>query len=300
MKGVNKSKGDAVLSAALAALLFLPADAALAHARWKTDSTVLVPRSANDDLKTGPCGNVSRTDTPKVFSPGQTIEVEWVETINHPGSYLIAFSPANDTGFENNKLYSADDTLGAETPTPHGYKATITLPMQTCEACTLQLVQVMTDRTPPSNYYSCADIKIVADGGGGSGGGTPPQEVPDDIETFAKQLVDDFEAADADGDGALSFSEVQEMYPALTTDEFNALDATKDGLLSTADLDAVIHPPKTNSGDSKSPSSGSTGAGTTTRQEETTTTGSFDWTLLVLFVAYLLLLRDRRRADVGD
>jgi hypothetical protein len=297
MQGVNKSKGVVVLSAALAALLFLPAEAVLAHARWTTNSTVLVPRSTSDGLKTGPCGNIPRTNTTKTFAPGQTIEVEWEETINHPGSYRIAFSPADDLGFDNNVLYSANDLLGTETPLPHKYTATITLPAQTCEACTLQLIQVMTDRTPPTNYYSCADIRIATDtGGGGSGGGIPPVEIPEDIEDFAQQLLEDFSAADSDNDKALSFSEIQAVYPALTSEQFNALDVTKDGLLSTADLNAVIAPPKTDNTAPPSSGSSSSGTGTGTKQDEkAASAGSFDWTLLLLFAGYLLLLRDRRR-----
>ncbi len=295
MKGVMKDKGVLVLGAALAALFFGPSEAAFAHSRWKTDSTVLVPRSTSSGLKTGPCGGVPRTATPKVFSPGQVIEVEWEETINHPGSFRIAFSPADDLGFDDHVLYSVADMLGAETPMPHFYKATITLPMQACASCTLQLIQIMTDTMPPSNYYSCADIQLVADGGNtgsGTGGGSTPPAVPDDIKIFAQSLLDDFNSADMNKDNALSFSEIQSVYPSVTAEQFNQLDVTKDGLLSVPDLEAIAG---SSSGTaSNPPASGNTGRPPRSA-ENSSSAGSFDWTLLLLGIAYLLLLRDRRK-----
>ena len=89
--------------------------------------------------------------------PGQTITVTWAETVNHPGYYRIAFSPSGDTGFDANVLMN-------NIPNPAGLQATnsatVTLPATPCTQCTLQLIQVMTESTPPSNYYSCADITI--------------------------------------------------------------------------------------------------------------------------------------------
>ncbi|MGD8641888.1 MAG: hypothetical protein PVG89_14735, partial [Gammaproteobacteria bacterium] len=71
---------------------------AYAHARFLTDG-IVPPRSNNDGIKSGPCGSDPRSTNPAVFRPGQQITVEWEETINHPGYFTIAFSPANDTGF---------------------------------------------------------------------------------------------------------------------------------------------------------------------------------------------------------
>jgi len=140
---------------------------AKAHSRLAVDG-VVPPRSGDSGLKTGPCGNVPRTLNSTTLNAGQQITVEWEETINHPGSFRIAFSPANDQGFDDNILYEVIDTQDGP-DTPHFYSATVTLPNVTCEDCTLQLIQIMTDRNPPTNYYSCADIRLVAD--------VPPQDV---------------------------------------------------------------------------------------------------------------------------
>lgn len=132
-------------------------DAVQAHARWKLDGPT-PPRNASNGLKTAPCGNVTRTNMPATFSPGETIEVEWEETINHPGYFRILFSPQGDQGFDNNVLL---DNI-PEVPAIKFYKANITLPNITCDACTLQLIQVMTDRPNDPFYYSCADIRLEA------------------------------------------------------------------------------------------------------------------------------------------
>lgn len=134
---------------------------ASAHARFVTDSAT-PPRSDNDGIKTGPCGNYPRSQDPVVFTPGQQITVEWEETINHPGYYRIAFSPAGDQGYDDNVLYQVDDNQDGS-DVPHYYNATITLPDVECEDCSLQLIQYMTERNPPTLYYSCADIRLVAD-----------------------------------------------------------------------------------------------------------------------------------------
>lgn len=298
MSGLRGNLGVVVFSAVVTALFFLPVHTAHAHARWKPDSAVLKPRSNSDGLKTGPCGAVARTTTPAQFTPGQMVEVEWEETINHPGFYRIAFSLAGDTGFDSAVLYSAADTLGTETALPHRYKATITLPMQTCESCTLQLIQVMTDRTPPSNYYSCADIKIAATSGGDPVPApapvptpTPTPTIPTDMKVFAQQLLDDFAAADTNMDGALAITEIQSIYPALTPSQFNIFDTTRDGLLSVKDIEGYIAPPPATSPAGSAPPKNSPA----TTPKQTTAAASIDgWIMAMLIPA--LLGRRRRRA----
>lgn len=127
------------------------------HARWKLDGPT-PPRNESNGLKSEPCGNVARTNVPVTFQPGETIEVEWEETINHPGYFRISFSPQADEGFAQNVLL---DNI-PEVPAIKFYSATITLPNITCDDCTLQLIQVMTDRPNDPFYYSCADIRLEA------------------------------------------------------------------------------------------------------------------------------------------
>ena len=74
----------------LTCVLFIN-DTAFAHARWKLDGTT-PPRDNNTGHKIEPCGNVPRTNKDKTFTSGATIEVEWEETINHPGYFQIFFT----------------------------------------------------------------------------------------------------------------------------------------------------------------------------------------------------------------
>lgn len=146
---------------------------ALAHTLFTSPT----PRNNSDALKTGPCGNVAPTGSPTVLAAGQTIRVTWLETIDHPGYYRIAFSPGNDEGYDDNVL--VDDIADVQcTDTPCSYAADVTLPDQPCQGCSLQLIQYMGTAPPYSPYFSCADIALV-DGplpDGGAGGGVSPGE----------------------------------------------------------------------------------------------------------------------------
>lgn len=138
-----------------------------AHTRWKPGG-VVAPRADQQgiyptDLKVGPCGNLPRSATPARLTAGATIEVEFESSIYHQGHFRIAFSAADDTGFDQHIL--ADDIPDyANQP---DRRMNLTLPDVECQACTLQLIQVMMDRSPPTNYYSCADIQLVASNNAG-------------------------------------------------------------------------------------------------------------------------------------
>ena len=130
---------------------------ASAHARWLETGTT-PGRTNNDNIKSGPCG-YARTNDPAVFRAGETVTLQWEATIYHRGYFRVAFSPANDQGFDDNVLL---DNI-TEVQGQRIYSAQVTLPDTPCDNCTLQLIQVMLDRNPPTNYYSCADIQLVAD-----------------------------------------------------------------------------------------------------------------------------------------
>jgi hypothetical protein len=137
---------------------------AMAHVRWVIDS-VTPPRTNDTGLKTKPCGGAARTNRSTIFTAGQTIELEFEETINHPGHYQIAFSPADDLNFDLPDNILVDNILDV---TNNGtYAQQVTIPMQVCSACTLQLIQVMTTSPSPlpgDYYYSCSDIQITSPG----------------------------------------------------------------------------------------------------------------------------------------
>lgn len=281
MRGPGKTLGGMTLGAAIAALLFLHPMPATAHARWDLNG-IVKPRTTATGLKADPCGVAARSTAPATFAPGQTIEVTFEETINHPGHYRIAFSPANDQGFNTNVLLNnIPDNMGAETPMPHLFHAVITLPMQACDACTLQLIQVMSDTN--SNYYSCSDIKLVAgnSGNGSSGGGTATPPVPTDPKEIAQNLLEDFSAADADQNNVLTLTEAQTILPGLKLDLFSALDANHNGTLTTTELNAII------------PSSALTPA----PKAKATAAAGVEWVTLLALLPFALLRRPLKCHD---
>ena len=146
---------------------------------------------ASDGQKVGPCGSGTESGDITEFAPGDQIMVEWQETVNHPGHFRIALDPdGGEDGLEDPTDYDDFDTpnvLEDNIPDNGGaaFSRLVTLPNVECEKCTLQLIQVMTDKPPwgPEGgndiYYWCADIKIsgsveptsVTTGAGGSSSG---------------------------------------------------------------------------------------------------------------------------------
>lgn len=139
----------------LTMLLTLPA---FGHARWQMNGN-LPPRTDNAGIKQSgaPCGT-RKYNTRTKLQAGQTLNIQWVETIDHPGQFEIWFSQANDSNWQRLKVIQ-DDQAGRQN-TPHYFTNTITVPNVTCTDCTFQLRQWMTDKNPPSYYFSCADVDI--------------------------------------------------------------------------------------------------------------------------------------------
>lgn len=179
------------LFAALA--ITLGAREASAHIKLNSPAPRFVFDNAGQ--KTGPCGEGVLSGDITEFAPGDQIMVEWQETIDHPGHFRIALDPdGGDDGLEDPTDYDDFDTpnvLEDNIPDNGGiaFSRLVTLPNIECEKCTLQLIQVMTDKPPwgPEGgndiYYWCADIKIsssvpptsvttgAGSGGNGSGDG---------------------------------------------------------------------------------------------------------------------------------
>lgn len=145
------------------------------------------------DQKAGPCGKVDggRTQTHTAFQPGATITVEWTETIDHPGHFRVSFDPDGEDDFVDpasfEELNSAPSVLvdGIEDKGGGAYAVDVTLPDVACEGCTLQLIQVMTDKAPYGDgndlYYQCADLVLRSDAPeGGERVGDEPSDEPND------------------------------------------------------------------------------------------------------------------------
>jgi len=212
---INKPLKISLILAALSALI-LPA-AVTAHVRWALDS-VTPPRTNDTGLKANPCGGAARTARSTIFSAGQTIEVQFQETINHPGHYRIAFSPANDLNFDS---YILVDNIPDTTNTGF-YTQEITIPMEICSACTLQLIQVMTTSPTPQPgdyYYSCSDIQITNSG-----------------DTTAPLPIDSLNAQDGNAQIALSWNNPgDDFYQVVILKDTNPIsDTPTNGVMYTA------------------------------------------------------------------
>ena len=147
----------------LASILGLPALAS-AHIQLRS------PAARTTEQKAGPCGATGskRGTNVTTYQPGQTITLEWDETVDHPGHYRVAIDMDGDDDFIN-PLRATDNfsfTLMEPIADKAGGKYTqqITLPTTPCTNCTLQLMQVMTVTEPYNSFYwQCADIMIAGD-----------------------------------------------------------------------------------------------------------------------------------------
>jgi hypothetical protein len=139
--------------------------------------------------------------------------VTWDETVNHPGWFRIALQPNGETfsiplasngpdmdpsgggcnNFPTENLEGMTDSAGALILKDRILDGTesiqVALPNMECDNCTLQFIQVMTDKCPytvdvnsDDIYFNCADITLsnsappptdagVPDPDGGNGGG---------------------------------------------------------------------------------------------------------------------------------
>ncbi len=176
--------------------------------------TLLDPQPRTESQKVGPCGlaNDPKPDSAvAVFEPGQTITVRWTETINHPGHFRISFDPDGQDDFVDPASFddfnSAPSVLLdniADTASGGISEVEVTLPDVTCERCTLQVIQVMTDKPPYGDgndlYYQCADIALRASGGDTA---LPTDTSPADTSPADAQDAADTKTASAgdEGDG---------------------------------------------------------------------------------------------------
>jgi hypothetical protein len=145
-------------------------------------------RSANSNLKRGPCGqNTNRRDgAVSVFAPGETISVSFTEYVNHTGYYRVAFDVDGDDGFPvfsgRNVSEEGDEPLvncpvdgnvilayDFEDRMRGVHTLDVTLPDVECDTCTLQVIQFMYG-SPRPYYFQCADIALrrQADAGAGT------------------------------------------------------------------------------------------------------------------------------------
>lgn len=204
MLNTKRRDRSAVVPLIAAIPLLLSAGAARAHFKLIKPASWIVESDLGDPQKAGPCGPEGSggmmTNEVTTVEAGSMLEVEYVETIHHPGWFRIALdadrSKFEEIEFPSNTNCNYDMSTVPEEP--HGnvladglakdenlggsnrmFKEMIKIPDTPCEKCTLQVIQVMADaiHAPPGCiYYHCADLKIVAAGGGtpGSAGAAAP------------------------------------------------------------------------------------------------------------------------------
>jgi hypothetical protein len=150
--------------------------------------TFPAPRSTSSGLKTGPCGGLPHSANPTVVQGGQSLSVSWQETVNHPGRFLFALSTANDSNFQQNPLATVVDNQDNGL-VPHNYTTTLQIPNMNCDNCTIQMIQSMEENpNAPTYYYSCADIKIVANTAGGGGNNIVNGQKSNSSQTIAPKM----------------------------------------------------------------------------------------------------------------
>ncbi|MSP24452.1 MAG: hypothetical protein EXR75_04675 [Myxococcales bacterium] len=169
------------LNLGLAAALFAASLATAASAHIKLTSPAPRYVYTNSGQKTGPCGGGTVTGEVTALKAGQDLTVNWDETVNHPGHFRIALDLDGGNDFPDPVSEKDKDVKGnviAYVADGGGSKFshTFTVPDVACTKCSLQVLQVMTDKLPwgPANgndlYFWCADVSIeVVDPTSGAG-----------------------------------------------------------------------------------------------------------------------------------
>jgi MYXO-CTERM domain-containing protein len=193
---MNVHKAMQVATVALATWCGLDTTLAHAHIKLLKPAAWLKENDLGGPQKGGPCGpgggdDVQPTPTSgaiTTFEVGETITLEWTETVPHPGHFRVAFAADRNelkdpelevdancnydesklpTGAHGNVL--ADGLFlrprsGPRDETGKIFSTQITLPSEPCEKCTLQVLQFMENHPPKCIYYHCADVRLVPRG----------------------------------------------------------------------------------------------------------------------------------------
>lgn len=163
------------------------------------EPTARYPIATSGENKACPCGvgesnrlcdiptdrsDPDRSDRITTIAAGSTITVRFDEYVAHSGRIRLAFDfdGADLDDFNANILLDVPDPPGNMNDIGTIWELQVQLPDQSCDNCTLQLLQMMDGNTTDpvldpvgrSSYYACADL-VLTDGTGnpdaGSGGG---------------------------------------------------------------------------------------------------------------------------------
>lgn len=140
-------------------------------------------RDMQDGYKDGSACGISFAQGQPVtsYAAGQTVNVQWLETVDHNGCFLVEFSAGGDQDFQivGRKSHSSPPPPDAATTAePRHWSLDVTLPAVACSGCTLRLRQLMldadvnaadcsaTNAAPGSVYTTCANITLTGASGG--------------------------------------------------------------------------------------------------------------------------------------
>jgi hypothetical protein len=170
----------------LLAVALLVGRPAAAHVRLESPAS-----RYGDEMKLRPCGISGGLRTTRITTvrPGQVVAVVFDEFIDHPGYFRIAFDSAGDSAlgppvWNGSAFVNPPDVAVlvdriSNPPGPTHGEVQVTLPDIECDNCTLQLIQVMTDKPPFDGlddfYYQCADLRLSSTA---PLGGPPPLPPP--------------------------------------------------------------------------------------------------------------------------
>jgi hypothetical protein len=154
------------LATSITATVLLASAASWGHGRLTSPPPRDVNVADNDAHKAGPCGGVAKgTPSMRYNADASTMNVQWEETINHTGCFVIDVSPSgNDNDFRVLRVIPDNAGVGAKMTNiamDGGLK---------CANCTLRMRQIMgadpatcngNTVTAAGTYYSCADIAIT-------------------------------------------------------------------------------------------------------------------------------------------
>lgn len=166
----------------------------LAHIKLTSPGSFQITDALGNPQKSAPCGGAgTASGIVTTVEAGAQLTVTWSETILHPGHFRIGVAtdqahfvtptPVLDNGgtncasapIETTPAYPTlvDGLFVHTTAAPNNsYSTTITVPMMSCDNCTLQLMQFMASHAPPCFYYQCATLKIVMPDAGVGDAGT--------------------------------------------------------------------------------------------------------------------------------
>jgi hypothetical protein len=155
------------LLAAVAGANLLSSSLSFGHARLSVTTVSgaiprLIPRNSSDGNKgdaSSPCGpsSMSRSANPVVLSVGETLTVEYEETIGHVGTFQLNFSTMGQVNFNPLAPVQTDDNT-AVGAVPNKGRFQFTVPNTPCTDCTIQFVQ---DMGGTLHYKSCVDVIIT-------------------------------------------------------------------------------------------------------------------------------------------